>query len=64
VLALPLNRFELAHAHRDGQSFFVARADLGLICAMPARDRDCLRSDALQRFGNSELVHVARSKSE
>ena len=39
--------------------FLVAGADLRLIGALSARELDCLRSDGLQRFGNSVLVHAA-----
>ena len=58
AIALPLDGFELAHAHGHGQSFLVAGADFGLIGALPARERDCLRSDGLQRFGNRVLIHA------
>ena len=57
AVALPLDGLELAHAHRDGQAFLVTDADLRLIGAVPARERDGLRGDVLQRFRNCVLIH-------
>jgi hypothetical protein len=58
AVALALDRFELPHAHGNGQAFLVACADLRLIGALPARKRDCVRSNGFQRFANRVLIHV------
>ncbi len=45
AIALPLDGFELAHAHGDGQSFFVTGSGFGLIGSETAGEIDGLRGD-------------------
>ena len=64
TVALPLDRLELAHAHRHRQTFLVTDADLRLVGTVPARERDGLRGNVLQRFRNYLLIHCRMTSSE
>ena len=64
AVALPLDRLELAHAHRHRQTFLVTDADLRLVGTVPARERDGLRGNVLQRFRNYLLIHCRMTSSE